>query len=160
MLDRRKHSRNRVLHGLTGTRVYEVWRAMLRRCNDQRSHAWMDYGGRGIRVCERWMDIYKFLSDMGEPPLGMELDRIDVNGNYEPSNCRWASIETQSRNRRSTVLITFLGETKCLAEWGSSLGLSGSAMRKRINAGWPLEKALTTPAVPLGKRGTSTKGAA
>lgn len=85
------------------TREYNCWRSMRQRCNDPKNRAYKHYGGRGIRVCERWSEYINFLADMGRCPEGMTLDRIEVNGNYELGNCRWADDKTQSANRRNVI---------------------------------------------------------
>lgn len=94
-------------HGMSGTRAYQRWRNMLNRCDNQRCPVYLHYGGRGIGVCQDWRNFENFMWDMGECPPGMSLDRIDVNGNYEPANCRWATRQQQARNQRPrTILVT------------------------------------------------------
>lgn len=109
-----------------------------------------NYGGRGITVCERWEKFENFLADMGEPPPGMELDRIDVDGNYEPSNCRWATEAEQVRNRRrakrSTNMLTFRGETLCISDWAKRTGIKRRCIHDRLSKmNWSVEDALTRP---------------
>jgi len=91
----------REFHNATGSKLYAVWKTMIQRCTNPANPKWGAYGGRGITVCQQWRDSFTaFHSDMGERPPGASLDRIDVNGNYEPGNCRWADALTQARNRR------------------------------------------------------------
>lgn len=97
---------------------------MKLRCLNPNNHAFSDYGGRGIKICEEWMAFENFLADMGERPDNMTLDRIDVNGNYEPSNCRWATMKEQCNNRRSNFNITHQGRTQTLTQWCEELGLN------------------------------------
>jgi hypothetical protein len=97
---------SRVNHGLGGTPTYRSWYTMIRRCTDPRDIGWPHYGGRGIEVCKRWFDLSCFVDDMGIRPQGMTIDRIDLEKGYEPSNCRWATITEQNRNRRTNVVNT------------------------------------------------------
>lgn len=91
---------SRTTHGYTNTGVYRSWSQMKNRCSNPNYIGYESYGGRGIKYCERWEKFENFLYDMGDRPLKTSLDRIDVNGNYEPSNCRWATVKEQSANRR------------------------------------------------------------
>lgn len=100
-------------------KLYEVWLTMKGRCENPNRPKYKDYGARGIKVCEEWHDAEVFCKWALENGYkeGLQIDRIDVNGNYEPSNCRWVTPKENSRNRRNTVLLTVNGETKCVAEW-------------------------------------------
>jgi hypothetical protein len=120
---------------------------MRRRCAYPKSARYARYGGRGIRVCERWADSFEnFLADMGLCPDGMTLDRKDTNGNYEPDNCRWATRKEQQRNISQNRILVFRGESKTMAEWAEISGLSYKLVNRRINdAKWPVERALTEP---------------
>lgn len=100
---RKTHGHSRSI-GKKASRVYNAWSSMLTRCKNSNTQSFHNYGGRGISVCDRWLVFENFLADMGEPESGQSLDRINFNGNYEPSNCRWADDKTQTRNRRNTKL--------------------------------------------------------
>ena len=116
---------------------------MRARCNNPNHTAYHRYGGRGITVCAAWQDSFEaFLANMGERPSGTSLDRIDTNGNYEPSNCRWATAKEQARNCRSNRNLTFQGETLPVSQWAERASLSPRALTWRLNNGWPVEEAL------------------
>lgn len=104
--------------------IYLTWMSMIARCSNPKINGYKNYGGRGITVCERWLKFENFLADVGEHP-GPEfsLDRIDVNGSYEPGNIRWSTQKNQANNRRNNVYIAYQGETKTLTEWCEQLGL-------------------------------------
>lgn len=124
-----------------------AWSAMRQRCYYEKNINFKDYGGRGIIVCERWKnDFAAFLADMGsKPSRSHSLDRKDTDGNYEPSNCRWATRKEQQRNMRRNVFLTFNGETKTLSAWSESLGWKPSTIESRVKKGWSTERVLTTP---------------
>ncbi len=123
--------------------TYGAWAAMLGRCRNPKLPNFPPYGGRGITVCARWLKFENFLADMGpKPSPDLSLDRIDNNGNYEPSNCRWATPFDQANNRRSTVKIEYLGRRLSVHEWAREVGLKPSTLRFRLDHGIPLEEAL------------------
>ena len=118
---------------------------MLNRCLNQKVPEYRHYGARGITVCDRWLKFTNFLYDMGERPKEMTLDRIDNNGNYELTNCRWADKKVQRKNSRQKVRwMTLNGETKCLQDWCKELGLRENKVRYRLSHAWPDNKALST----------------
>lgn len=130
-------------HGMADTPEYTIWHLMHQRCRDP---ARRNYGERGITVCERWSDFANFYADMGtRPSADHSIDRINVNGNYEPGNCRWATKKEQSRNQRKNRLLTFQGETLCLAEWCERFGIPKGRLETRLALGWDVERALTAP---------------
>lgn len=131
-------------HGMNGNRTYRTWHGMRSRCDNQNHTTFNNYGGRGIGVCSRWITFKNFLADMGKRPEGMTLERIDNDGNYEPSNCKWATQKEQHRNTRHNRMITYQGETKCMAEWAEDVRLKYDTLRNRIDRyGWTIERALT-----------------
>lgn len=134
-------------HHLSKSPHYPRWRNMIDRCENPECKSYKRYGARGISVCERWHDVEKFISDLPDGfKDGMQLDRIDNNGNYEPGNVRWVTPKKNCSNRCSTKLITYNGETKTSKEWSIQLGGSHWLVRQRIeNFGWSIEKAITTP---------------
>jgi len=140
-------------HGQYGTPEYRTWQRILARCGNPNYPHYEIYGGRGIKVCERWKDSFTdFVTDMGQRPDGKySIDRIDVDGDYEPSNCRWANIEQQQNNRRNNRSLTYNDETMTIAQWARRLNVSPERIRGRLEAGWSIENALTEPHRPLGR---------
>lgn len=129
-------------HGLSRhhSREYRTWKDMRARCSNPNDSDFASYGGRGIRVCERWGDFAAFYADMGDRPTGATLDRIDVNGHYEPGNCRWATATEQANNKRGNRWITMNGETRTLQQWCDAYGIDHSKAGYRLRRGWPLER--------------------
>lgn len=126
---------------------YLAWIGMKRRCQSPRASFYAEYGGRGIRVCARWAASFEaFKHDMGPKPTRRHsIDRIDVNGNYEPGNCRWATPKEQARNTRRNIHITSRGVTLTLAEWAGRLGLNYSRLVHRLRRGTPRDAVLDLP---------------
>src|SRR3990172_3476320 len=124
-------------HGMSHTKIYGIWEGMIERCHNPLSNNYRNYGMRGISVCERWRFFENFLEDMGEAILGMSIDRINNDGNYEPNNCRWATKKEQSRNKRTNRLITVHGKMKTVKEWSEITGLPETTLGWRARKGWP-----------------------
>lgn len=132
-------------HGMTGTPEHNIWSRMIERCTLPSLRSYAGYGGRGIRVCERWRRSFtSFYEDMGpRPSLEHSLDRIDNDGDYEPQNCRWATRKQQQNNRRVTIMCTLNGVERPLAEWCSILGLDRNHVWRRMKKrGWSFEEAI------------------
>ena len=144
---KRESDRNRFRkHGMDRTPEHMAWMAMNRRVRNKNQKYYHLYGGRGISICERWSGecgFSNFLADMGKKPSqSHSLDRINVNGNYEPSNCRWATSAEQARNKRTNRTLSANGKTMCIADWADHLGLHRSTIEKRLKR-MAAEKALT-----------------
>lgn len=124
-----------------------AWRHMKSRCHNPNHKQFSNYGGRGIKVCQRWREsFWNFLEDMGDCPPGLQIDRINNNGNYEPGNCRWATSEQQQRNKRTNRLFTVRGVDGCLTELANKFGaVSYQTVRQRLSKGWDTELAFTHP---------------
>lgn len=143
-------------HGYADTRIYNVWKAMRRRCSSPRCGDFPNYGGRGIRVCDRWQQSFQcFLDDMGFPPSRKHsLDRYpNRDGNYEPGNCRWATSKEQTTNSRKPHLVTVGTRTMNLSEWAVELGTSTTRLHQRVNQGMTWEQACGTPVKKYRTRG-------
>jgi len=130
-------------HGQRNHRLYKTWQGMIRRCNDPNDFGYYNYGGRGIKVCDRWKDINNFLLDMyATYQEGLELDRINVNGNYEPDNCRWITRKQNMNNTRRSRYIEYNGITKTVSEWSDELNIPYKRLLARLN-NWSVEKSFT-----------------
>lgn len=116
--------------GHSGTAAHRHWHKIIERCEDPKYAGYADYGGRGIKVCERWHCLRNFLADMGQRPKGLWLERIDNNGNYEPGNCKWATPKEQMRNKRNNVRVTLYGVRVVIADACAALGIDKSAIRQ------------------------------
>lgn len=122
-------------HGQSKTALYGVWNAMHMRCSNPETESYPQYGGRGIRVCDRWKSFENFAADMGERPKGTSIERDDFNADYSPSNCRWATAKEQGRNKSNNALITAFGQTRCLTEWAEVRKFPYSTLKKRYLRG-------------------------
>lgn len=125
-------------NGQSRTHLYHVWQCIKDRCLNKNYAYWKNYGGRGVTVCEEWRDFEKFRKWAMENGYreGLTIDRINNDGNYEPSNCRWTDQKTQTRNRRSNVPIEHNGERHCLSEWAEILGVPYARLHSRFRRGW------------------------
>jgi hypothetical protein len=133
-------------HGLTNTATYRAWSNMLTRCRRREGEiGWKDYAGRGIRVCAAWLTFDGFLKDMGECPPGYTLERKDVDKNYEPGNCRWATKLEQARNKRTNRYLEHGGERLMITEWAARLGVDASTINARLKLGWSVGRAVAEP---------------
>lgn len=135
-------------HGLTHTRLYNIWRGIRKRCFDPTVPEYQNYGGRGISVCQEWLEFINFANwaKANGYKDGLTIERINNDGNYEPTNCRWIPLAEQARNRRNSHFVSYSGETKTLAEWSNITGINPDTISARLKRyGWPVEKALTQP---------------
>jgi len=130
-------------HGASHTREYRIWRIIWQRCANPQCRTYRYYGGRGIKVCDRWKTFENFIKDMGLAPHKLTLERKNNNGDYLPSNCRWDTRKTQANNRRSNVLITHNGVTLNMRQWEERLGLNRGILHSRLKVnGMSVEKSL------------------
>ena len=135
-------------HGLKKSKLYVRWRDMKLRCNNPNDSHYKDYGGRGITVCNEWLHDFKAFYDWSISngfDENLSLDRIDVNGNYEPLNCRWITMKEQQNNRRNNHWITYNGETHTMMQWSEITGINFHTIKGRLKMGWTIERAFTTP---------------
>lgn len=143
-------------HGLSETSLHRIWRGILNRCRNPNWAGFSSYGGRGIKVCDRWMDFLAFAEDMGAGyHPGLSIERIDVNGDYSPDNCRWATFAEQAVNRRATPFVVYEGVRMAFADaWraANSPVRIDTAWSRYKSYGWSLDEALKTPALASGHR--------
>lgn len=130
-------------HGMKNTPLYQAWKGMKTRCQNPNNPKYKDYGGRGIKVCDKWQIFQGFLEDMGPTHKpGLSIDRIDNDGNYEPGNCRWATRIEQQSNTRKNRFITYKGKTRTIAQWSRELNIKYQVLYSRLTlSDWPPEKA-------------------
>jgi hypothetical protein len=141
------------IHGGSNTSEFSTWGLIKYRCNNKNSPDWKDYGGRGITVCSRWLNSFEnFLEDMGNKPSKKHsIDRIDNNGNYDPSNCRWSTIIEQANNKRNNIFIKYNGEPKSALELSKIIGIRPDTILCRVRYGWSDSDIINTPLKPKQK---------
>lgn len=140
---------SRVNHGMSRTKLYRVYRAMRNRCYRTKDKSYAIYGGRGITVCDEWLNSFQVFYDWSMAngyEEGLTLERKDTNKGYSPENCCWITKAEQARNRRSNHPLTYKGETKLLVDWAEEYNISFKTLSRRIRDGWDVERALTEPA--------------
>jgi hypothetical protein len=136
-------------HGSSGSRAYSCWMHMKQRCYNPNDKNYKNYGDRGIELCERWLEGFEnFLDDMGDPPKGYSIDRIDNNRGYYKENCKWSTHIEQQNNTRKNRNITFNGLSMSVSSWARHLGLNKKTLQNRITRGWPIKRALECEPYP------------
>lgn len=139
---RAKIAKGNPTHSHWGCPGYWSWGGMIQRCTNPKNPAYHNYGGRGILVCERWLQFSNFLEDMGQAPAGMTIERINNDGNYEKSNCVWATKAQQANNTRTNRVLELDGERKTVAQWSQASGVKYETIRGRLHRGLSLKEAL------------------
>jgi len=145
--DLAERNRQRATHRMTKSKTWRAWSSMKERCLNESHPYYHRYGGRGITIDPGWMSFEQFLSDMGQAPEGLTLERVDNNRGYSRQNCRWATFRDQNNNRANNVNVTFMNRTMTVAQWSREVGLERKTLQYRIRAGWNPERALTTPSM-------------
>lgn len=142
-------------HGLTKSPHYKRWLHMIDRCTNESCAAYKDYGGRGIKVCDRWLDVANFVADLPDGYFdGAEIDRIDNDGDYEPGNVRWATTSDNCDNRRSGRYLTHNGKTQSISRWAEETGINEGTLRSRIDdSGWSISDALEASVLSASESG-------
>ena len=146
----REKQRNKFYkHGMSKTKIYSVWRTMKQRCTYEKNESYKNYGGRGITYCDEWEEFepfYEWAMANGYKE-GLSIDRIDSDGNYEPSNCRWVTMKKQQNNRTNNRIIKYKNKEMNLQQFIKLTGLTESAVRGRLDRGWSVEDIANTPMI-------------
>lgn len=134
-------------HGHSQQGPYRSWKELIRRCTVETHASWASHGGRGIKVCQRWLDsVENFIADMGSTwKKGLWIERRDNNGDYTPENCYWATPKEQNNNKRDNRRLEHEGRIQTMTQWAEERGMSCQALKNRLDAGWSVERALNTP---------------
>lgn len=133
----------RKTHGMSRTRVFGIWTGIIKRCTNKNCEKYHCYGGKGIKLCRRWHKFEKFFEDMGHPPTPKHsIERVNANGDYKPSNCRWATQREQMNNMSRNRILKVGKEKLTLISAARRFGVNESKIRRRIGLGWPIEEAL------------------
>ncbi len=135
-------------HNKSNTRLYNIWHTMKQRCYYEKHKSFNIYGGRGIRMCQEWRNNFQAFYDWAISngyAEDLTIDRVDINGDYEPSNCRWVTMKEQSNNKRNNHLIEYNGKVKTVSQWADEIGIDKNVLYKRLIGGWSVQKAFTTP---------------
>lgn len=138
-------AKNNITHNMSNTRLYRTWQSMKSRCYYKQNNRYKYYGANGVKVCDKWLNDFQTFHDWAIKNGyndNLTIDRMDVNGNYEPNNCRWVTNEEQQRNKRNNKTYTIDGETRCLSEWCEKLNLNYNTVQTRLHRNWSIEKAL------------------
>jgi hypothetical protein len=145
-MDRKKASRISYVDGRSKTKEYVVYSSIIRRCENPNQIGYKHYGARGIKMCPKWRSSFpEFLKDIGKIPFkGAEIERNDVNGDYEPGNCRWATQKEQANNKRSNHFVSVGSERLTLQQWSEKTGVNAATIRHRLKAGWTSKDAVFT----------------
>lgn len=148
LFEETQHIPKHIKHGESNTRLYQIWIDMRDRCRNKNNKRYYSYGGRGITVCEEWRDNFQAFHDWAMANGYREdltIDRENVNGNYEPSNCRWKTRKEQNNNTTRSRYITYQGKTQTIAQWAEELNMPYNSLTSRLQSGWTVERALTEP---------------
>jgi len=145
---------DKLTHGKSFSCEYWIWNQMRERCQNPKHKGFQWYGGRGIKVCERWQHSFEhFFADMGERPSKKHsIDRVDNDLGYSPENCKWVTTMQQARNKRNNAWLTFNHKTLCVTDWAKEVNISVSAIADRLRRGWTVEQALSIPSLTKHQR--------